>query len=134
LQADSLFESLVMTTSQQRRMEEEDIEMEVHKAFRRRHVSLVHPDRLGNVNDRRNEEGGVTQEADCDQALLSCLPEEKCAACFGYLYGEDVDWGTVTPETSCDDVLGFLAKKNYCQDMHTDQGAKDAFCNAFNVS
>jgi hypothetical protein len=108
---------------------QDGIEMEVHGAFR--HVRLVHPDE---VNDRRNEEEDLTQEKNCDQALLSCLPEEKCASCFRYLYGEDVDWGTVTPETSCDDVLEFLAKRSYCPDMHTDDGAKDAFCNAFNVS
>ena len=111
----------------------EDVDMEVHQAFRRRHVSLVHPDHVGDSKDRRNEEDS-SREENCDQALLLCLPEEKCSSCFRYLYGENVDWGTVTPETSCDDVLAFLAKQNYCPDMHADAGAKEAFCNSFNVS
>lgn len=125
---------------QERKLEEDDddIHTEKHEYFRRRHVGLLkdsknkrHKNSLHYSAHRKDEENDVAQEASCDQSLLSCLPQEKCASCFRYLYGENVDWGTVTPDTSCDDVLEYLKKREYCPDMHTDTAARDAFCNSF---
>ena len=72
-------------------------------------------------------------EESCDKSLLQCLPQDNCAECFRFLYGENIDWGTVTPDTNCEEVLGYLAKKDYCKDMHDDEDAKDAFCNSFDA-
>ncbi|CAB9521753.1 expressed unknown protein [Seminavis robusta] len=129
LQADDLSRRV---ESASRSLVEEEEDWDLHPGFRRRHVGLVHPDHAHDHSGRQTQ-SDFTKEQNCDQALLSCLPEEKCASCFRYLYGENVDWGTVTPDTSCDDVLGFLAKKSHCSDMHSDNGAREAFCKAFNA-
>lgn len=114
--------------------EEGDVEFEQHPHFRRRHGGLA----LGSgsiitSNGKNRKEQDFSKEESCDKTLLVCLPEQECADCFRYLYQESIDWGTVTPETSCDDVLGFLAKKDYCKDMHDDTKAKEAFCDSFNA-
>lgn len=109
-----------------RRLEGE-LKLDEHPNFRRRHVSLVtHP------SDRRQEKQDFSKEESCDQALLTCLPEDHCADCFRFLYSEQVDWGRITPETSCEEVTKFLADKGYCDDMHDDKASKDAFCKSFN--
>jgi uncharacterized membrane protein YgcG len=109
-----------------RRLKEE-LQLDQHPNFRRRHVGLVtHP------SDRRQNKQDFSKEENCDQALLTCLPEDNCADCFRFLYSEQVDWGRITPETSCEEVTSFLAEKGYCGDMHDDKSSKDAFCKSFN--
>ena len=71
---------------------ESELELDKHPNFRRRHGNLVsHP------SDRRKNKQDFTKEENCDQALLTCLPEQKCADCFRFLYSEDIDWGRITP-------------------------------------
>lgn len=123
--ANSLLETTAKEHSRRRQLKD-DFEYEEHPGFRRRHVDLMHHDSRRNQQDFKKEEN-------CDQALLTCLPEDKCANCFRYLYSENIDWGTVTPDTSCDDVLEFLAGREYCPDMHNDAAAKEAFCKSFNA-
>lgn len=115
-------ESIAQTS---RQLEREIAEPET---FRRRHVSLLdHSDRRQEVE--KDSDGNTFEKAKtCDQSLLLCLPNEECAGCFRYLYNENIDWGTVTPDTSCTDVVDYLGKKNYCSDLKGDQHAVDLFC------
>jgi hypothetical protein len=77
-----------------------------------------------------DDDDDVRQEA-CDGAFIQCLPNAKCVDCFATLETENIDWTGVTPDTSCDDVVGFLTGGNHCKSLQTDGNAKDLFCGAF---
>lgn len=117
---------------------EVDCEFDEHPHFRRHLGDLSDKDSdsiNNNSGTQRRNQQDFSKEENCDQSLLTCLPEQECADCFRYLYSENIDWGTVTPETSCDEVLGFLEARSYCKGMHdpSESDAKDAFCNSFNA-
>lgn len=89
------------------------------------------PELDGHAHFNRRKLTDFDQEENCDKALLVCLPEEKCADCFRFLYSSEVDWANISPGTSCDEVSTYLAKKGYCPDMHDDSNALAAFCTSF---
>ena len=72
----------------------------------------------------------VSQQA-CDEAFMSCLPNENCIDCFTTLQIEGIDWASVTPNTPCTEVTKFLYAGGHCTNLKQDTKAKDIFCNTF---
>jgi hypothetical protein len=120
--------ALVDQTTRQLLTSEQPEEKERPDTFRRRHVSLLHD----YYRREQQEDSNFEQENTCDKSLLLCLPNENCADCFRFLYNENIDWGTVTPDTSCSDVVDFLDRKDYCRGLKRDQAAFGLFCKVQN--
>jgi hypothetical protein len=62
-----------------------------------------------------------------------CLGNEGCIACFIELETNDVDWASVSKDTPCNDVVGFLQKGGYCKGLGSSQTNVNAFCSTFSV-
>lgn len=81
--------------------------------------------------DARRKLQDPNQQGSCDIAFLNCLPSLGCVQCFTALELENIDWAGVTPDTSCDDVVGFLNKAGFCNALGGDKYATTAFCDTF---
>ena len=117
-------------TTRQLLTSERQEEKERPDTFRRRHVSLLHD--YYRREQQENNNNKFEQEDTCDKSLLLCLPHDNCADCFRFLYNENIDWGTVTPDTSCSDVVDYLDRKTYCKGLKGDQEAFGLFCKVRN--
>jgi len=51
--------------------------------------------------------------------------------CFASLESGQVDWTTITSDTDCDDVIGFLNDADYCSRLDGDTQGRNAFCDTF---
>lgn len=87
--------------------------------------------RVGGFQSRQLQLGD--QQATCDIAFLNCLPSLGCVDCFAALELESIDWAGVTPDTSCDDVVGYLTKAGFCKALEGDKYGTNAFCDTFHA-
>jgi hypothetical protein len=75
------------------------------------------------------EQPVVTQA--CDAAFMDCMGVGSCTECFLELQTRDVDWASVTQDTTCEDILTFLLQNKMCTDLSKKSDAKEQFCTTF---
>jgi hypothetical protein len=68
--------------------------------------------------------------ATCDSAFMKCIGVNQCVDCFMQLQTHNVDWTTVTKDTSCSAVVKLLHDNGLCQLL--DEKGTDMFCSTFN--
>jgi hypothetical protein len=73
-----------------------------------------------------------TKSEACDSAFVNeCLTNSACVTCFIELESNDIDWASVSKDTPCNDVVGFLQKGGFCKGLGSSQANVNAFCNTF---
>ena len=64
----------------------------------------------------------------CNRAFMKCMADKSCINCFSALDEDDIDWASVSPNTSCLDVLDLLNKNAYCLDLKSNHNLIDLCC------
>jgi hypothetical protein len=94
-------------------------------------------DRLLELGAKSNDGSGIrfrrklADAVRCDEEFMNCLSSVKCVDCYAELQQKGIDWAGVTTDTSCSDVVDYLAQGGHCQEVARDSAAKKIFCGTY---